>query len=76
MEWKLFIFITGYLFGFGSFLILFYLFIQAYLNGMDHVIYINYYGEANFELIVLCIIEIFLIMGLFILIKDLEYYKE
>jgi len=72
MSRKRFILTIGYVLATGFTLLLFYLFLQAYLNGMDHIIRINDYNEANIELIIFPVIIFIILLGLFYTLKDVK----
>ena len=55
---------------FGLAIDLFYLFLCAYLNDFEVLIRINYYGEAQVELIIIPVTLLFCLVGLFFAWRD------
>jgi len=72
---KQFIMFAGYTLSLGLATILFYIFLKAYQYGHKIIIYINNYGEANFELILFPITLLFCLIGLWFTWKDLKQQK-
>lgn len=66
--------LLGILILYGATGVLFWTFLNAYINGGEITILINYFGEANFELVLLSIV---MLLGLvLIIIKCRDYLKE
>jgi len=59
---------------FGLSLDLLYIIIRAYLNGYSITVYINNYGEANLELILIPVTLLFCLVGLWFAWRNLKKY--
>jgi hypothetical protein len=58
-----FLMFSGFLFGFSTFLVILYTFLSAYFNSSKKtIVNINYYGEANYEFIMM-----FVMLGFFVI---------
>lgn len=67
-----FIKFAGYVISFGLAVNLLYIFVYAYLNDYYAVVYVNTYGEAHIELILLPFTLLFCLVGLWFAWKDLK----
>jgi len=75
MSWKYFFVVFGYAEAVGMTVVLFHIFINAFLNDYKWVVYINRQGEALIELIFLLSVTVFIFGGLFYVIRDLEHVE-
>jgi len=68
-----FLVFSGCLFGFSTFLVTLYTFLSAYFNSSKKtIVNINYYGEANYELVMMFVMLYFFIICLVYGIKKLN----
>jgi len=76
MDWKRFIVIFGYLQSVGMTITMLIIFFNAYFNNYKTIVLINYFGEAHVEAVFFSIMAVFIFVGLFYAMRDLEQVKE
>jgi len=64
--------IVGYMESVAMTLVLFFVFINAYIHDYKTLVTINDYGEAHVELIALSLVFIVSLIGLFFVLRDME----
>lgn len=72
MNWKRFAMVLGYFQAAGIFIIMFIVFLVAYLNDFKVGVYINEYGEAHVEWFMICIIFDVVLIGGWYMLKELK----
>jgi len=72
MNFRKLMLILGYSEGVAAFIILFYFFLNTYLNDYKTTLDINHFGEAHIEWFMLCLMSNFVLIGLWYLLKDLK----
>ena len=63
---------SGYIFSMGIALILFFTFFIAYINNKFVTVYIDSYGEAHMEWFLICFIFDVMLVGLYLLWRDMK----